>query len=166
MTLGIRHKTDTSSHTRLSRGKAEKSRHLLGREIEDLTGRLEESGNATTAAMEINRKREAELFKLKQVNRRRRGRAAKAMLVPQELDDANLHHETGLASLRQKHNTIIADLGDQIDQLNKGKAKMEQQKTTLLMDLNSSRHTLEELNMEKANIEKGNKMMQVWLRNF
>ena len=68
-----------------------------------MTGRLEESGNATAAAMEINKKREAELFKLKQ-----------------ELDDANLHHETGLASIRQKHNAIIADLGDQIDQLNKG----------------------------------------------
>ena len=53
--------------------------------------------------MEINKKRETELFKLKQ-----------------ELDDANLHHETGLASIRQKHNAIIADLGDQIDQLNKG----------------------------------------------
>ena len=53
--------------------------------------------------MEINKKREAELFKLKQ-----------------ELDDANLHHETSLASIRQKHNAIIADLGDQIDQLNKG----------------------------------------------
>ena len=79
------------------------ARHLLGREIEELTGRLEESGNATAAAMEINKKREAELFKLKQ-----------------ELDDANLHHETGLASIRQKHNAIIADLGDQIDQLNKG----------------------------------------------
>merc|ERR1719173_19953 len=76
---------------RNNRGKAEKSRHLLGREIEELTGRLEEPGNATAAAMEINKKREAELFKLKQ-----------------ELDDANLHHETGLASIRQKHNAIIA----------------------------------------------------------
>merc|ERR1719193_1733992 len=44
---------------RNNRGKAEKSRHLLGREIEELTGRLEESGNATAAAMEINKKREA-----------------------------------------------------------------------------------------------------------
>jgi len=128
---------------RANRGKAEKSRHLLGREIEELTGRLEESGNATAAAMEINKKREAELHKLKQ-----------------ELDDATLHHETGLASIRQKHNAIIADLGEQIDQLNKGKAKMEQHKTSLLMELNTSRHTLEELNMEKANFDKNNKMMQ------
>ena len=38
---------------------------------------------------------------------------------------------------------------------------MEQHKTALLMDLNTSRHTLEELNMERANMEKNNKMMQV-----
>merc|ERR1719315_229615 len=128
---------------RNNRGKAEKTRHILGREIEDLNEKLEESGNATAAAMEINKKREAELFKLKA-----------------ELDDSNLQHETNLASIRQKHNAIIADLGDQIDQLNKGKAKMEQHKNSLLMDLNQSRHTLEELNAEKANIEKNNKMMQ------
>ena len=54
--------------------------------------------------MDINKKREAELFKLKQ-----------------ELDDANLHHENSLANIRQKHNAIIADLGDQLDQINKGR---------------------------------------------
>jgi len=128
---------------RNNRSKAEKTRHILGREIEDLNEKLEESGNATAAAMEINKKREAELFKLKA-----------------ELDDSNLKHETNLAGIRQKHNAIIADLGDQIDQLNKAKAKMEQHKNTLLMDLNQSRHTLEELNAEKANIEKNNKIMQ------
>ena len=41
-----------------------------------------------------------------------------------------------------------------------GKAKMEQHKTGLLMDLNSCKHTLEELNMEKAHADKNNKMMQ------
>jgi myosin heavy chain 6/7 len=93
--------------------------------------------------MEINKKREAELFKLKQ-----------------ELDDATLQHETNLANLRQKHNSLIADLGDQIDQLNKGKAKLEQAKNVLMMELNQSRHSLEELNLEKATIDKNNKMMQ------
>ena len=128
---------------RNNRGKAEKTRHLLGREIEDLNEKLEESGNATAAAMEINKKREAELFKLKG-----------------ELDETNLQHETNLAGMRQKHNAIIADLGDQIDQLNKGKAKLEQNKNNLLMDLNQSRLTLEEANAEKAYYEKNNKIMQ------
>ena len=93
--------------------------------------------------IQVNKKREAELLKLKQ-----------------ELDDSTLRHETNLASVRQKHNAIIADLGDQINSLNKGKAKMEQHKNSLLMDLNQSRHTLEELNSEKSMLEKNNKMMQ------
>ena len=128
---------------RNSRNKAEKTRHLLGREIEDLNEKLEESGNATAAAMEINKKREAELLKLKS-----------------ELDDSNLQHETNLAGIRQKHNAIMSDLADQIDQLNKAKTKLEQHKNGLLMELNQSRHTLEELNADKATVEKNNKIMQ------
>ncbi len=68
--------------------------------------KLEESGNATATQIELNRKREAELAKLKE-----------------DHDSAALQHETVLASLRQKHNAVIADLGDQVDQLNKAKTK-------------------------------------------
>jgi hypothetical protein len=56
--------------------------------------------------IELNRKRESELAKLKE-----------------ELDNSSLHHETALATLRQKHNAVIADLAEQIDSLNKAKAK-------------------------------------------
>ena len=52
------------------------------------------------------RKRESELAKLKE-----------------DFDAGALQHETVLANLRQKHNAVIADLGDQIDQLNKAKSK-------------------------------------------
>ena len=91
---------------RLSRAKAEKSRQLLNRELEDIAAKLEESGNTTATQIELNRKREAELAKLKE-----------------ELESRALQHESTLASLRQKHNGVIADLADQIDQLNKAKAK-------------------------------------------
>ena len=43
--------------------------------------------------------------------------------LKEELENNSLQHESSLASLRQKHNTVIADLGDQIDTLNKAKAK-------------------------------------------
>ena len=89
-----------------SRGKAEKSRQILTRELEDIASKLEESGNATATQIELNRKREAELARLKE-----------------ELESHALQHESVLASLRQKHNTVISDLGDQIDQMNKAKAK-------------------------------------------
>ena len=88
------------------RSKAEKSRQVLTRELEDIAAKLEESGNATATQIELNRKRETELARLKE-----------------ELENHALQHESALASLRQKHNSVIADLGDQIDQLNKSKAK-------------------------------------------
>ena len=56
--------------------------------------------------IELNRKREAELAKLKE-----------------EYENGALNHESALANLRQKHNAVIGDLSDQIDALNKAKAK-------------------------------------------
>ena len=43
--------------------------------------------------------------------------------LKEDYDNGALQHETILANLRQKHNAVIADLGDQIDQLNKAKSK-------------------------------------------
>jgi len=54
----------------------------------------------------LNRKREAELAKLKE-----------------DLDNSSLQHENALANMRQKHNSVISDLAEQIDVLNKAKAK-------------------------------------------
>ena len=40
-----------------NRAKAEKTRQLLSRELEELGEKLEESGNATATQIELNRKR-------------------------------------------------------------------------------------------------------------
>merc|ERR1719147_501830 len=50
---------------RQNRAKAEKNRAILSRDIEDLSGRLEEAGSNTGTQIELNKKREAELAKLK-----------------------------------------------------------------------------------------------------
>merc|ERR1712170_172167 len=50
---------------RQARAKAEKNRAILSRDIEDLSGRLEEAGSNTGTQIELNKKREAELAKLK-----------------------------------------------------------------------------------------------------
>jgi hypothetical protein len=46
---------------RQSRGKAERQRSDLAREMEELAERIEEAGGATHAQMELNKKREAEV---------------------------------------------------------------------------------------------------------
>merc|ERR1712083_794208 len=97
---------------RQNRAKAEKNRSLLSRDIEDLGQRLEDAGNNTATQIELNKKRESELPKLKG-----------------ELEESNIAHEGPLAALRQKHNNNMAELGEQIDNLNKNKAKSEKDKS-------------------------------------
>ena len=50
---------------RNNRAKAEKNRSLLSRDLEDLGTRLAEVGSNTSTQIELNKKREAELMKLK-----------------------------------------------------------------------------------------------------
>ena len=78
----------------------------MARELEELGERLEEAGGATSAQIELNKKREAELSKLRR-----------------DLEEANIQHEGTLANLRKKHNDVVAEMSEQIDQLNKLKAK-------------------------------------------
>jgi myosin heavy chain 6/7 len=48
-----------------NRGKAEKNRGLLSRDLEDIGTRLEQAGSNTALQIELNKKRESELAKLK-----------------------------------------------------------------------------------------------------
>merc|ERR1719284_1773946 len=128
---------------RQHRAKAEKNRSVLSRDIQDLGARLEEAGSNTSTQIELNKKREAELMKLKS-----------------ELEEANIAHEGILAALRQKHNNTMAEMGEQIDGLNKNKAKAEKDKANMERDLGEARSGLDDAMRERANIEKNCKMTQ------
>merc|ERR1712076_180656 len=128
---------------RQNRAKAEKNRTVLSRDIQDLGGRLEEAGSNTSTQIELNKKREAELLKLKG-----------------ELEESNIAHEGTLAALRQKHNNTMAEMGEQIDGLNKNKAKAEKDKANMERDLGETRGALDDAMRDRANIEKNCKMTQ------
>merc|ERR1719295_1325912 len=128
---------------RQNRAKAEKNRSLLSRDIEDLGQKLEDAGNNTATQIELNKKREAELLKLKA-----------------ELEESNINHEGTLAALRQKHNNSMSELGEQIDNLNKTKAKSEKDKSGMERDLQEARSGLDEGMREKANHERNGKLTQ------
>merc|ERR1712242_329762 len=128
---------------RSNRAKAEKNRSLLSRDIEDLGQKLEDAGNNTATQIELNKKRESELAKLKG-----------------ELEESNIAHEGTLAALRQKHNNNMAEMGENIDGLNKMKAKAEKDKANMERDLQESRAGLEEVMRERANHERNGKLTQ------
>merc|ERR1719431_342730 len=86
---------------RNNRAKAEKSRTMLKKDIEDISSRLEEAGSNTATQVELNKKRKAELGRIKA-----------------ELEELKIAQEGTLAALRMKHNNTMGDLGEQIDSLN------------------------------------------------
>merc|ERR1711936_1538525 len=126
-----------------NRAKAEKNRGLLSRDLEDIGTRLEQAGSNTALQVELNKKRETELSKLKS-----------------DLEESNIAHEGTLAALRQKHNNSMGELGEQIDSINKNKAKSEKDKAGMERDLAEARSGLEEAMRDRANMEKNCKMAQ------
>jgi len=128
---------------RNNRAKAEKNRSLLSRDLEDLGSRLSEAGSNTSTQIELNKKRETELAKLKA-----------------DLEEANIAHEGTLAALRQKHNNSMSELGEQIDSINKNKGKSEKDKAGMERDLQEARGSLEEAMRDRSNMEKNTKMTQ------
>ncbi|XP_017461521.1 PREDICTED: myosin heavy chain, muscle isoform X6 [Rhagoletis zephyria] len=128
---------------RQARAKAEKQRADLARELEELGERLEEAGGATSAQIELNKKREAELSKLRR-----------------DLEEANIQHESTLANLRKKHNDAVAEMAEQVDQLNKLKAKAEHDRQTCHNELNQTRAACDQLSRDKAAQEKIAKQLQ------
>merc|ERR1719420_2134752 len=126
-----------------NRSKAEKSRTMLKKDIEDIASRLEAAGSDTSTQVELNKKREAELARLKG-----------------ELEELNIAHEGTLAALRMKHNNTMADLGEQIDNLNGNKVKSEKDKANMELDLREARSGLEDAVKGKAELDKQGKLLQ------
>ncbi|XP_062261366.1 myosin-7-like [Platichthys flesus] len=122
---------------RAARAKVEKQRADLARELEEISERLEEAGGATSVQIEMNKKREAEFLKLRR-----------------DLEEATLHHEATAASLRKKQADSVADLGEQIDNLQRVKQKLEKEKSELRLELDDVVSNMENIVKAKNNLEK------------
>ncbi|XP_059524607.1 myosin-1 [Myotis daubentonii] len=122
---------------RASRAKAEKQRSDLSRELEEISERLEEAGGATSAQIEMNKKREAEFQKMRR-----------------DLEEATLQHEATAATLRKKHADSVAELGEQIDNLQRVKQKLEKEKSEMKMEIDDLSSNMESVSKAKGNLEK------------
>ncbi|XP_039771024.1 myosin-1 isoform X3 [Ornithorhynchus anatinus] len=122
---------------RASRAKAEKQRSDLSRELEEISERLEEAGGATSAQIEMNKKREAEFQKMRR-----------------DLEEATLQHEATAAALRKKHADSVAELGEQIDNLQRVKQKLEKEKSEMKMEIDDLAGNMETVSKAKGNLEK------------
>ncbi|XP_011682897.1 myosin-16 isoform X3 [Strongylocentrotus purpuratus] len=122
---------------RQNRAKAEKQRADVTRELEDLGDRLEEQGGATAAQIEVNKRREAELSKLKR-----------------EIEDQIVQHESVASQLRKKHTDSVAELTENLESVNRNKSKMEKERTQLRVELEDVSSNMDYITKAKLNAEK------------
>ncbi|XP_056589340.1 myosin-7 isoform X2 [Triplophysa dalaica] len=122
---------------RSARSKADKQRADVSRELEELSECLEEAGGATAVQIEMNKKRESDFLKLRR-----------------DLEEASLHHETTMAMLRRKHADTVAEMGEQLDNLQRVKQKLEKEKAEARMESEDLASNLEHLSRAKATTEK------------
>jgi len=134
---------------RQARAKAERQRSDLARELEQLSERLNEAGGATSAQIELNKKREAEVMKLRK-----------------DLEEAHIQQEATMANLKRKHQDAVAEMSEQIDQLSKMKAKIEKDKSAISHEIQDVRAATEEISRSKASVEKSNKNLLTQLNEL
>jgi len=125
---------------RQARAKAERQRSDLARELENLGERLGEASGATSAQIELNKKREAEVSKLRK-----------------DLEEAHIQQEATLISLKKKHQDAIAEMTEQIEQLNKMKGKIEKDKQHIMHEIADVRAATDEVNRSAASAEKSHR---------
>ncbi|XP_051797561.1 myosin-4-like [Acanthochromis polyacanthus] len=122
---------------RAARAKVEKQRSDLSRELEEITERLEEAGGATAAQVEMNKKREAEFLKLRR-----------------ELEEFSLQHDATSAALRKKHSDSVAEMGEQLDNIQRVRQKLEKEKSELRLEMDDLSSNMENMAKAKINLEK------------
>merc|ERR1712054_17070 len=127
---------------RQARTNAEKQRGSLARELDDLTERVEEAGGATMAQVDLNKKREAEIGKLRR-----------------DLEESNIQHDGTLVSLKKKNVDATSEMSEQVEQLNKMKQKIEKEKHAKKLQIDEVMGAIDVVANEKASLEKQNSLL-------
>ena len=134
---------------RQGRAKAERQRSDLSREMENLNERLSEASGATSAQIELNKKREAEVTKIRR-----------------DLEETQIQQESTIVGLKKKQQDANAEMQEQIEQLNKIKAKIEKDKTVIMHEIADARAATDEVARSKASSEKSLRNLQTTLNEL
>merc|ERR1719315_281487 len=127
---------------RQARAQAERQRSDLAREIDQLGDRLDEAGGATVAQVELNKKREAEIVKLRK-----------------DVEETNITSESVLSNMKRKQGDAVAEMSEQIDSLQKMKAKIDKDKAIIMAEISDARAATEEVLRAQASQDKSNKAL-------
>merc|ERR1712121_496037 len=127
---------------RQARAKAKRQRSDMAREIEQLGERYDEASGATVAQVELNKKREAEIVKLRK-----------------DVEESNIANASVLGNLKRKQGDATLEMQEQIDALCKMKAKIEKDKQVIMAEIADARAATDEVVRSQASADKSNKAL-------
>lgn len=106
-------------------------------QLMQMSERLDDAEGSSESKSEMNKKRDAELAKLRKL-----------------LEDVHLESEENAHHLRTKHQAAIAEMQDQVDQLQKQKSKAEKEKSKFQAEVFELMSQLEQANRDKVAVQK------------
>ena len=127
---------DLESEMQLRR-RVEHEKQQFQMQIISLSERLTEAESGSESQLEINRKREAEMAKLRKL-----------------LEDVHNESEQQIHTLRTKHQTSMMELQEQIERMSREKEKVVKEKSVMKTEISELYAQIEILQSEKISIKK------------
>lgn len=119
------------------RRRIEREKHELQAQIIHLSERLTEAEGGAESQLDINRKREAEMAKLRKL-----------------LEDVHSESEQQIHMLRTKHQQVMMELQEQITEMSKSKEKVTKEASRMKVEISELIAQIEILSQEKVSIRK------------
>lgn len=131
------------------RRRVEHEKQQLQMQIISLSERLTEAESGSESQLDINRKREAEMAKLRKL-----------------LEDVHTESEQQIHQLRTKHQTSMMELQEQIERMSREKEKVVKEKSVMKTEISELYAQIEILQSEKVSIKKIVEKLEVTVHEY
>merc|ERR1711892_635271 len=131
------------------RRKVEQEKQSLQMQIISISERLTEAEHGSESQLEINRKREAEMAKLRKL-----------------LEDVHTESEQQIHVLRTKHQTAMMELQEQIERVTREKEKTVKEKSVMKTEISELYAQIEILQSEKISIKKIVEKLEITVNEY
>merc|ERR1719376_1151729 len=131
------------------RRRIEKEKQALQVQIITLSERLTEAEGGAENQLDINRKREAEMAKLRKL-----------------LEDVHTESETTIHTLKKKHQEAMMELQEQIESVSRSKETIVKQKSKMQTEISELLAHIEVLNSEKLSMKKVVEKLEININEY
>lgn len=131
------------------RRRVEHEKQQFQMQIITLSERLTEAESGSESQLEINRKREAEMAKLRKL-----------------LEDVHNESEQQIHTLRTKHQTSMMELQEQIERMSRDKEKVVKEKSVMKTEISELYAQIEILQSEKVSIKKVVEKLEITVNEY